>query len=709
MDPLPHPLRTGGPAPIRRQVLSRIDVKPGATTPDEVLVQDVIVGGRTPAPFSGTMGAHSTAWTAHIDSVRRTIINRPMRKAARALIEWVREEGAKGGNPLAEIKGVPKPQTRLIESQRTAMLKTAEVLEATVASAGSAPEMHAATAELGSLINSFLTYLNYLPGATIAGGDHRGHGEGSSRGVLNQFEYVYGLHLRGSKDAERARAAVDGIRATDASSPIVGAFDRGFIGPEAEKLKANLLAALWGMFALDTPALFGKQTGAKVWSPMIRSFLKTVGRAYPSAWAFTAMDSSAAKEEGLDLAVAAHNKKAGVGQQVKVPASLWKGRASAVTAPGARGSEELAEVGPSDLASGGSGFLVTVMMNAALIGDVVMIGRTQSPFSGTMGAHSTAWIVHLQAVRAALRGKTIPAALDDLKRKSSDLVRDDRREMGPLMLPDHQYKLKVADAQLQAAASVNSAGQSHPADLEHLVGAYLTVVNLLPTSTVNIGSVPGGHAEGRANSILDDYEQMSKQERVDWLAEETTHGPLLTSSIWALFDHRVVEEIPYDRLAKVVRLDNMDLHGDSDEELINKKNTSRQNGKEAARLLDVRGDIKNNTQALMLRHFREAVEEAYPAALAVAGIDLAAVSRKGFDADTQDAFGSRAVDKSPPPPKKPPARARKLPAKVDEEAHAAAFAAEEAAKEERRRKKAANKARRDDVDPADRRPTKKRG
>lgn len=65
-------------------------------------------------------------------------------------------------------------------------------------------------------------------------------------------------------------------------------------------------------------------------------------------------------------------------------------------------------------------------------------GRTDSPFSGTMGAHATAWIVHLDRVRALIRGKTVEQALglviDDLGVERAEIT----RLLDPAFTFDHE-------------------------------------------------------------------------------------------------------------------------------------------------------------------------------------------------------------------------------------------------------------------------------
>ncbi len=88
---------------------------------------------------------------------------------------------------------------------------------------------------------------------------------------------------------------------------------------------------------------------------------------------------------------------------------------------------------------------LTIQLQLAADGTVAGFragGRPDSPFSGTMGAHTTAWIVHLDRVRALIRGKTVEQALglviDDLSLERAEIA----RLLGPAFSFDHKDEVE---------------------------------------------------------------------------------------------------------------------------------------------------------------------------------------------------------------------------------------------------------------------------
>lgn len=70
----------------RRSVVSRIFYKENSFT-----IEDIFIGGRPPSPFRKTMGAHSAAWTTHIDAIRHLIIGRDLEQAIKNLVKHAKD------------------------------------------------------------------------------------------------------------------------------------------------------------------------------------------------------------------------------------------------------------------------------------------------------------------------------------------------------------------------------------------------------------------------------------------------------------------------------------------------------------------------------------------------------------------------------------------------------------------------------------------
>ena len=144
--------------------------------------------------------------------------------------------------------------------------------------------------------------------------------------------------------------------------------------------------------------------------------------------------------------------------------------------------------------------------NDCKISGLRFAGRTPSPFSGTMGAHTTAWVVHLDAMDATLRGKTLAeavAALDakmvKLRKKAAEMARLQKKDTAP-------EKLALADTEAEAFKGMSVDTPDAGARLQKYVGAVLTYINFIPGSTINKIDT-GGKAEGKYRNVLLEYER----------------------------------------------------------------------------------------------------------------------------------------------------------------------------------------------------------
>jgi hypothetical protein len=148
--------------------------------------------------------------------------------------------------------------------------------------------------------------------------------------------------------------------------------------------------------------------------------------------------------------------------------------------------------------------------------EVEMIGRTQSPFSGTMGAHSTAWIAHLDALQALLRDKSLSAAITVLvARAQAGLTDESLLQFGHLLDEKHRSYLLAAYNALRAKVAAEPGATASELVrvqfLESAIFTYMTYLNFLPMSTVAVGAVPGGRKEGTVRKQLQSYEQFGTQ------------------------------------------------------------------------------------------------------------------------------------------------------------------------------------------------------
>jgi hypothetical protein len=153
----------------------------------------------------------------------------------------------------------------------------------------------------------------------------------------------------------------------------------------------------------------------------------------------------------------------------------------------------------------GNSFTVALRLDRdGKIGVVTLRGRPPSPFKGTMGAHSTAWLVWVNAIVQQLTGVTLPVAGQRLGKFANDLVEDARRQTAPITKA--QNSSRRAPAQWNSASldawegKLASFVPRNAAWTVNAVQAYaqaiLTFANQLP-GTTRAGKNTNGHGEAK--------------------------------------------------------------------------------------------------------------------------------------------------------------------------------------------------------------------
>lgn len=161
---------------------------------------------------------------------------------------------------------------------------------------------------------------------------------------------------------------------------------------------------------------------------------------------------------------------------------------------------------------------IGMALDGVTIADLTVRGRPESPFTGTMGDHTTAFVVQAESVRNAVVGQTPEQAV-----------------RGILELVDRAGKLpgagRAANLGAGHAAKLHAARETveelgdriaglRPDDprlmttLQSLVAAYLHYRELIPLSTLNIKSVSAGLA-GRGKGESSARRGMAGYERAD--------------------------------------------------------------------------------------------------------------------------------------------------------------------------------------------------
>lgn len=619
---------------IQRQILSNIE-----PAEDDLFIKDVKIGGRSVSPFSGTMGAHSTAWIAHIDVIRRMLIGNSLDVALDWLL-WLIEE-------KLELSIDKDLLDNLDENHRAALANTRVRLEGLLSESDKiqkdikhqiGAKVRGDLVSLGGgivtqaysliqqLINQYLTFVNYLPMTTVKGGDSSGHGEGTARGQLNFVEYVMAKHEGGTldtdEDIKRIRQEVSN-KPKDFRRLVLGAFDNG---NKIEELRTKLIKLLWTLFAPETSGVFAgdnQQLRLKAWQHALQSFIKTIRLAYPYTFNFTGMNLAQTQREGLEARIQgldAETKNAVI-TNFGDDKSVDFGKTIAGELKDVDPAQPRKEaVAPSDIVQAATGFQAVVVLDEDndTIAEIEMIGRTKSPFSGTMGAHTTAWAAHLDAVRNRLTRKSLNDAINWLLAESKEVLHDDSLSLSSQL--DDKHKVRLVEA-YNILNFYNELAPSYFKDtpvylkaqfLQEFIEKHLSFVNFLPLSTIKVGKVPGGRSEGRHRNFLLSYETYGAKV----IPEGENLQDVLLEHLLGLYEGDVVGEFKTSTLGKSVEKFDLNKYffAEGSEKL-------QSYGPSHGLHTHMTGnDTTSNKQELSMTRFLNTVYKAYPRAVTDSGL-----------------------------------------------------------------------------------------
>ncbi|MGW0531882.1 eCIS core domain-containing protein [Streptomyces sp. NPDC003032] len=173
----------------RQPLTSQIEVEGGR-------ISALHSGGRSPSPFSNTMGAHTTAWIAHMDSIRRGLIGRTLDEAAYFIVTYAFKEAQGMESTVGQAFRPADDEQGRYHLERLATAKAdfqalaavLGVVSRAASQGDDATSMKRQPLLLQKAINALLTYINYIPGATLESADTAGKGEGTARKNLRKHE-----------------------------------------------------------------------------------------------------------------------------------------------------------------------------------------------------------------------------------------------------------------------------------------------------------------------------------------------------------------------------------------------------------------------------------------------------------------------------------------------------------------------------------------
>jgi len=143
-------------------------------------ITEMLSAGRSASPFSGTMGAHTTAWIVHLDRVRRAILGKDTDEAWTTVGTELFEEAKTMRENLKDAFPGSSFHVGLMDEAKRNFEEVGKKYESL--------DTQTKALFLQDYVNHLLTYINYIPGATLESADTGGKGEGRKRRTLLDYE-----------------------------------------------------------------------------------------------------------------------------------------------------------------------------------------------------------------------------------------------------------------------------------------------------------------------------------------------------------------------------------------------------------------------------------------------------------------------------------------------------------------------------------------
>jgi len=271
-------------------------------------IGDVRVGGRTPSPLGSSdgMGAHTVAWSAHVEAVRKQLVGKDLAAAKTTMDELLAEA----------MKSKALKATKYVLADHLAKLHGA--YDDAKAAKAAIEEAAAGDNELGfhllqAYVHQYLAFVNMIPLMTSAYGKRTGGGEPTALASLRLYEsaktktltadelrrnllvLLAGDAVTGFVDARmgeaqpqkgdlsRRGAAVRYAKALEAYEAMKKRLDGELEESYEAHPPSKELLAFRDLMSADIADL-EKDPLAWAWAVILADFLETISRAFPKAF-----------------------------------------------------------------------------------------------------------------------------------------------------------------------------------------------------------------------------------------------------------------------------------------------------------------------------------------------------------------------------------------------------------------------------------------
>ncbi len=360
-------------------------------TDNDVVIGRLAIVGRPDSPYSGTMGDHSTAYTALQVGLETRLSGLTVNAASELLKELSYELLELPGWRL--VKHMPREQQVLAE---TAWQVLEDIIEYFDGRRAAGERDGSDVGRMQEFIEMYLQFHEYLPLSTIntryLGAATAGKGKGES------------AHALAGAENDPESASTDGIKAAA----------RSLFDPRT----AALVALIDDQTTMDkvAPGLRITTSSEERIDMMIESHLMLLESLYPQA-----TDKLKNQEESGDEDVSMEEKKeedegSGLNLWDELADELRAAVGACVSALKSGTAEKSRKKVARSTGDGKRYAAASVFMDQGHVVAVKIAGRPVSPFSGTMGAHTTAFVVYRDLIESQLRGKSLAGASATLLR-----------------------------------------------------------------------------------------------------------------------------------------------------------------------------------------------------------------------------------------------------------------------------------------------------
>ena len=154
--------------------------------------------------------------------------------------------------------------------------------------------------------------------------------------------------------------------------------------------------------------------------------------------------------------------------------------------------------------------ITIALANDGRISNLISDGRSQSPFTRTMGAHTIAWTLHIEHFKKMVVGRSVEAALNQVVKQGLpgmlQMEKDfDPGEGGNARQKGRKKELLTRINDYKRQIGAGKIPEPQLAYLQEFIGILLAYSNLIPGMTYTANNTDG-RGEGQAKAKLEEWE-----------------------------------------------------------------------------------------------------------------------------------------------------------------------------------------------------------